>query len=250
MEDSKTDTLTFQEISHLNDRKVELKAEHTTYIEAHPELRTLLNDFVCAALLEKPPDAFAFAADHFAAIAPAGMAPPALTRGPPPLVLVGFKGTPLVDLLRETFVDAFDAPIATTTRRPEAGEEPGVRLNFTTREQFVEDIEAGKFFEHEEDENGFFFGTTLDAIARVKSFGKVPLLLASAARAASARACAAISPAARNILGVTSVELTSDEGLAAQAAAFEKVVMCDEFDSAFQELVGFVAKAYPSLKQS
>ena len=38
--------------------------------------------------------------------------------------------------------------------------------------------------------------------------------------------------------------------LAAQAAAFEKVVMCDEFDSAFQELVGFVAKAYPSLKQS
>ena len=26
MEDSKTDTLTFQEISHLNDRKVELKA--------------------------------------------------------------------------------------------------------------------------------------------------------------------------------------------------------------------------------
>ena len=43
---------------------------------------------------------------------------------------------------------------------------------------------------------------------------------------------------------------TTESILAAQAAAFEKVVMCDEFDSAFQELVGFVAKAYPSLKQS
>ena len=248
MEDSKTDTLTFQEISHLNDRKVELKAEHTTYIEAHPELRTLLNDFVSAALLEKPPDAFAFAADHFAAIAPAGMAPPALTRGPPPLVLVGFKGTPLVDLLRETFVDAFDAPIATTTRSPDAGEEPGVKLNFTTREQFVEDIEAGKFFEHEEDENGFFFGTTLDAIARVKSFGKVPLLVVSIERSKVARACAVLKPGVHTVLGLTSTELTASEDLAEEASSFEKVVMCDEFDTAFQELVGFVGKCYPGLK--
>ena len=249
--EAKKDTLTFQEISHLNDRKMELKAEHSTYIEAHPELRTLLNDFVCAVLLEKPPNAFTFAADHFASIAPAGMAPPALTRGPPPLALAGFKGTPLIDLLTDTYPDAFARPVATTTRAPEPGEEPGISMFFTTKDVFLADVAAGKFAEHAADpDTGALVGTTLDAVARVKSFGKVPLLVVDPARAKAARACAAMQPGVRTIIGLTSVELTASDDVAADAEAFEKVIMCDEFDTAFQELISTVGKFYPSLRAS
>ena len=46
--------LTFEEISKLQERKAELKAAHRDYVSAHPELKTVLNDFMTAVLTEKP----------------------------------------------------------------------------------------------------------------------------------------------------------------------------------------------------
>ena len=62
----KTQKLTFEEISQLNERKRELKDQHAAYIGEHPELKNILSDFMAAVLLEKPDDTFAFAAEHFA----------------------------------------------------------------------------------------------------------------------------------------------------------------------------------------
>ena len=129
---------------HSNDRKQELKTQHVNYIESHGEIRTLLNDFMCAVLLEKPDDLFSFACDHFAAIAPEGMSPPALVRGPPALALTGFEGTPLLELLIDAYPNTFTKPLMSTTRSPEPGEEPGIAFNFTTLEAMNEDIESGR----------------------------------------------------------------------------------------------------------
>ena len=57
--------LTFEEISQLNDRKEELKAEHAAYVENHPELKNILADFMTRVLMEKPEDVKEFAAEHF-----------------------------------------------------------------------------------------------------------------------------------------------------------------------------------------
>ncbi|XP_072538994.1 ciliogenesis-associated TTC17-interacting protein [Salminus brasiliensis] len=48
------------------DRKEELKADHSSYVRHHPELKTLLADFLQFLLLRKPEDVFSFAHNFFA----------------------------------------------------------------------------------------------------------------------------------------------------------------------------------------
>ncbi len=62
--------LTFQEISDLNTRKLQIKASHSSYVQNHPEIKAMLNDFMSAVLLDKPDDVFEFAKDHFAELSP------------------------------------------------------------------------------------------------------------------------------------------------------------------------------------
>ncbi|KAB5584454.1 hypothetical protein PHYPO_G00107720 [Pangasianodon hypophthalmus] len=47
------------------DRKEELKADHSSYVRQHPELKALLADFLQMLLLRKPQDVFSFARDVF-----------------------------------------------------------------------------------------------------------------------------------------------------------------------------------------
>ncbi|XP_030637671.1 ciliogenesis-associated TTC17-interacting protein [Chanos chanos] len=48
------------------ERKEELKADHSSYVKHHPELKALLADFLQFLLLRKPHDVFSFAQDYFA----------------------------------------------------------------------------------------------------------------------------------------------------------------------------------------
>ena len=40
--------------------------QHNDYLQKHPEIQKILNDFVSAALVEQPADVFHFAREHFA----------------------------------------------------------------------------------------------------------------------------------------------------------------------------------------
>mmetsp|Transcript_9697 Transcript_9697/g.14908 ORF Transcript_9697/g.14908 Transcript_9697/m.14908 type:complete len:84 (+) Transcript_9697:69-320(+) len=62
---AKTASLSHEEISQLNDRRAEFKNAHIAYVETNPEIKSMLNDLVCACLLEKPEDIFSFAEKHF-----------------------------------------------------------------------------------------------------------------------------------------------------------------------------------------
>ncbi len=42
-----------------------IKQEHTEYLQKHPEIRDLLNDFVSNCLLEKPEDIYEHAQQYF-----------------------------------------------------------------------------------------------------------------------------------------------------------------------------------------
>lgn len=45
--------------------KDEVKKEHSNYINKHPEIRQLLNDFLSTVLLEKPDDVYVYAQEYF-----------------------------------------------------------------------------------------------------------------------------------------------------------------------------------------
>ncbi|CAG5896293.1 unnamed protein product [Menidia menidia] len=51
--------------SNFLDRKAELKADHTSYLRQHPEIRALISDFLQFLLLRKPNDVFQFAKEYF-----------------------------------------------------------------------------------------------------------------------------------------------------------------------------------------
>ena len=62
--------LSFEELAILNERKEEIKKDHVAYVEAHPEIKTLLSAFMSALLVEKPDDVLSFAKTHFATYKP------------------------------------------------------------------------------------------------------------------------------------------------------------------------------------
>lgn len=51
-------------------KKEELKADHTSYLRQHPEIRALISDFLQFLLLRKPDDVFQFAKEYFLPFAP------------------------------------------------------------------------------------------------------------------------------------------------------------------------------------
>lgn len=55
--------------------------------------------------------------------------------------------------------------ISHTTRAPRPGEVDGINYHFTTREQFIADVEAGRFLEHAE-VFGNLYGTSRDWVQR------------------------------------------------------------------------------------
>jgi guanylate kinase len=175
----KTQKLTFEEISALNERKRELKDEHAAYIGEHPELKNILSDFMAAVLLEKPDDTFAFAKEHFAIGLPKKEhAKKKESKAPRPLVIGGppgvGKGT-LISMLLKAYPKAFGFSVSHTTREPKPGEEEGEAYFFTSKESMQADIDAGKFVEFSI-QHGHFWGTSHESVERVAAANRICVL--------------------------------------------------------------------------
>ena len=176
----KTQKLTFEEISQLNERKRELKDQHAAYIGEHPELKNILSDFMAAVLLEKPDDTFAFAAEHFAIGLPKKehAKKKKESSAPRPLVFAGppgvGKGT-LLAMLLKAYPQVFGFSVSHTTRDPKAGEEEGSAYHFTTKETMQADIDAGKFVEFSI-AHGHFWGTSQASVDAITTAGKICVL--------------------------------------------------------------------------
>lgn len=56
-----------EEQEKLELREEDLREEHNKYLEKHPELRQLLNDFMSSVLLHRPDEVFGFAKEYFMA---------------------------------------------------------------------------------------------------------------------------------------------------------------------------------------
>lgn len=163
--------LTYEELSQLHERKNELKRQHTTYLEEHPEVSRVLADFMCAALLEKPDDVFAFAEQHFSSFE-------GRVEGHRPLVVSGpsgvGKGT-LISMLLRDYPNAFGFCISHTTRKPRQGEVDGTDYHFVDREAFEAMIQQKAFLEYA-NVHGEWYGTSINSVKAVRGAGKVCVL--------------------------------------------------------------------------
>ena len=141
--------LTFSEITDLNKRKLELKATNTAYLSSHPEVRSMLNDFMSSCLLDKPSDVYGFAKEFFAEMRPEHSLA-AGVGGWQPVVVCGPSGVgkqTLINLLVVQYSQKFGFTLQHTTRPPRPGEDAG-DYHFVTLDEMQQGIEDGKFLEY------------------------------------------------------------------------------------------------------
>eukprot|EP00177_Eucheuma_denticulatum_P008559 GFKZ01015584.1.p1 GENE.GFKZ01015584.1~~GFKZ01015584.1.p1 ORF type:complete len:199 (+),score=54.38 GFKZ01015584.1:360-956(+) len=98
--------------------------------------------------------------------------------GPSAVVIAGpsgvGKGT-LIEKLRSEFPKLFGFSVSHTSRAPRPGEQDGVHYHFTSAEQILSDVAAGKFIEHAE-VHGRHYGTSVSAVECVKKQGRICIL--------------------------------------------------------------------------
>lgn len=85
------------------------------------------------------------------------------------------KGTLIKNLIDGPDGDIYGFSTSHTTRQPRPGEVHGQHYFFVSREEFLADVEAGKFLEHAEVHKNLY-GTSKMAVDRVLDSGKVCIL--------------------------------------------------------------------------
>jgi len=152
-------------------RKTELIDYHKQYLESHPELTQLLNDFTTEVLYHKPDDLILFAKEYFAKFNPN----PIKNK---PLAIVGPSGvgkSTFINRLRELFPGVFEFSVSSTTRKPREGEEHGREYFFLSIEEFEQKKDQGEFLEWA-CVHGNYYGTSKHTVEDVYARGKVCLL--------------------------------------------------------------------------
>eukprot|EP01017_Pseudomicrothorax_dubius_P020262 TRINITY_DN2215_c0_g1_i6.p1 TRINITY_DN2215_c0_g1~~TRINITY_DN2215_c0_g1_i6.p1 ORF type:complete len:265 (-),score=77.18 TRINITY_DN2215_c0_g1_i6:147-941(-) len=153
--------------------KEDIKQEHKEYLEQHPEIRQILNDFLSSVLLEKPADVHSYARKYFGFFNTVREIPKHK-----PLVICGpsgvGKGTLIKKLLTE-FPNIFELSVSYTTRKPRPGETHGIEYFFVPKEEFEKEIEKGAFLEYCE-VHGNYYGTHRSIVEKIISQGKLCIL--------------------------------------------------------------------------
>jgi guanylate kinase len=151
------------ELKKLQEYRARIGDENQKYIQAHPELRSLVDDFVAAVIAHKPDDLIKFGAFFFSDLRKNGL------LGPCPVVIAGpsgvGKGT-LINKLLTDFPEFFGFSVSHTTRGPRPGEENGVHYNFVTKGDFEIAVEKGDFIEYAKVHTSYY-GTSLQAVEKV-----------------------------------------------------------------------------------
>ena len=173
LEEQLKDKLTLEEITDLAARKGHYRLTSQQYIDQHPEIHKIWNDFQTAVLINKPENVYEFAREFFTSTYI-----PTKETLIRPLVICGpsgvGKGT-LIQKLFDEMPNTFGFSVSHTTRAPRPGEVNGVHYNFVSKEVMTNAIEEGRFLEYAHVHNNIY-GTSYDAVKKVQLSGKICVL--------------------------------------------------------------------------
>jgi guanylate kinase len=165
------DSILASELERLQEARARLKDGNARYIERHPELRTLMDEFIAATIAQKPSDIIKFGAKWFASLREG-------QKGHAPLIITGPSGvgcTTIYNMLMKKYRKVFAKPLETTTRAPKDYETHGEDFYFVSEFEFQSMIERKEFISwNPVYEN--FYGITLDSVEKVIESGKIALL--------------------------------------------------------------------------
>ena len=147
----------------LQEYRSDINKENQKYIDAHPELKSIIDQFITATIIHKPTDLVKFGSFFFNNLYRNGKI------GPCPIVIAGpsgvGKGT-LISKLLAKFPGVFGFSTSHTTRAPRSGEVDGLHYNFVTKSDFEEAVERGDFIEFAKVHLNYY-GTTYYAVEKV-----------------------------------------------------------------------------------
>jgi guanylate kinase len=152
------------ELRKLQEYREQIVEENQKYVDGHPELAGLLDEFVTAVMTHKPTDLVKFGYFYFSNLRKNGVV------GPSPIVIAGpsgvGKGT-LINKLLNKFPNLFGFCASHTTRQPRPGEVNGVHYIFVSEEEFEDAVERGDFVEYAKVHTNYY-GTSHQAIDKVR----------------------------------------------------------------------------------
>jgi len=147
----------------------ELSKDNKDYLNSHPEIAALLNDFALSMCFEKPKNPIDFAKTYFTKSKKTSFKP-LVVCGPSG---VG-KGT-LIGMLFKEFPNLFSFSVSYTTRKPREGEKHGREYYFVTEAEFKKMVTANKFIENCI-VHGNMYGTAKAELERIAKEGKICVL--------------------------------------------------------------------------
>jgi len=176
------------------------------------------------------------------------------------------KGT-LVKKLMDKYPSLFGFSVSHTTRGPRPGEEDGVHYNFVAKEDMEAAIARGEFIEHAHVHTNIY-GTSIAAVEKVKSQGKVCILdidiqgVQSVKKSTLTAKYLFISPPSMADLesrlrgrGTETEEkiqvrlqnATQEMEFGAGEGNFDVVIVNDNLDKCFDEIIATIKSWFPSL---
>ena len=251
-----------QELDKLQGRRLRLKDGNQIYINQHPELRPLIDDFVTSIITHKPSDLIKYAAEYFNKMREGGILPmPLVISGPP-----GVGRTTLINMLLSKFPHLLQLPLKTTNRPIRPDESQGLQYNFIRKDEFLKALEEGDYVEYIT-KGEHMYATPFLAMEKIRNKGKIPIFdldmpsLEMIKRAGIEMKYIFISPTSIDELEkrIRAVGLWSEEqiqgkmttsisdiGHGANPALFNAVITNDELEFTLGELVFHLQNWYPN----
>lgn len=157
-----------------------------------------------------------------------------------------------------------------TTRAPRAGETNGVSYHFTTPDDLLAEVAAGRFIEHA-NVHGNYYGTSVSSVADVMDSGKICLLEIDIQGVMSVLRVSSLQPLSVFIRAPTFQDLTdrlngrgseNAETLAKRLDTarnemdffytnrniFQADIINDEFEASYQRMIDTIQNLYPAIK--
>jgi guanylate kinase len=166
------DQILSAELNKLKEFRNQMKEENNQYLEKHPEMRTILDEFVAAIITQKPTDLIKFGEYYFSTLGNKSQI------GPSPLVVAGpsgvGKGT-LIKKLLDKYPNLFGFSVSHTTRPPRPGEENGVHYHFVSLSEMKSGVGRNEFVEYANVHTAMY-GTSKAAILKIREQNKICIL--------------------------------------------------------------------------